>query len=349
MRALGENDMIFLVTHFWIWWMAGLALGAATALLLARRPERGALAGWLAWFGLAFLVGLPVATLHLLSGRAGLWLETGLALFVAFLVGAALGALAGGRSLREHEGWAVGLLPLALILVGANVFGGRSLEAELTRRAAAAVETLGGDPARIVVEGRDVELSRDASSAEAERKIALIAGVRRFILVEPPISAPPRVATAEPSTEDPPAPAETKKSPAAPPRPAEIEKIVSIEPGPNGQRGAEPASTSGVLDAASCQRAVATTLAESPIQFTRHAGIRRMSSGALEKISALLLRCPAARVEVRAYGEAGDARAERVTDYLARMGVERGRLSAAGLPANAGAPQGVEIVIGPRG
>ncbi|BGE87425.1 MULTISPECIES: hypothetical protein [Methylosinus] len=343
--------MIFLVTHFWVWWMAALAIGAATALLLARAPERGALAGWLAWFGLAVLAGLPVAALHLLSGRAGLWLETGLALFLAFLVGAALGALAGGRSLREHEGWAVGLLPLALIVVGANVVGGRSLEAELARRAVAAIETFGGDPARIVVEGRDLLLTRDASAAEAERKIAQIAGVRRLVVVEAPVSEAPRVATAEPSATDPaPAPAEAKKQPSAALRQAGPETSVSLDPGPNGQRGAESAATSsGILDAVSCQRAVATILTEYPIRFTRNAGIRRMSSGALEKISSLLQRCPAARVEVRAYGEAGNARAERVTEYLARMGVERGRLSATSSPENAEAPQGVEIVIGPRG
>ncbi|MBY6240561.1 hypothetical protein [Methylosinus sp. Sm6] len=342
--------MTYLVTHFWAWWMAALAIGAATALALARRPERGALAGWLAWFGLAFIVGLAVAVLHLLAGRAGLWLETGLALFAGFLAGAALGALAGGRSLREHEGWAVGLLPLALVFVGANLFAGRSLEAELQRQARAVVEKLGGDAARVEAAGRDVLLPRDAASrAEAEHGIAQIIGVRRILAADaPPADEEKRVASAEPPAQAP-TPADPKEPPARPTRPADeaIRGVVAK---------AEPAPPAGELDAAACHEAVAATLVEEPIRFTRSGvGIRRVSSGALDKVAALLKRCPAAAVEVRGLGDAADpgerkaagARAERVADYLGRMGVERGRLIAQGRPM-AGAEPGVELVVGHR-
>jgi outer membrane protein OmpA-like peptidoglycan-associated protein len=356
--------MTYLVTHFWAWWMAALAIGAATAFLLPRRPERGALAGWLAWFGLAFVVGLPVALLHLLAGRAGLWLETGFALFAGFLAGAALGALAGGRSLREHEGWAVGLLPLALIWVGAGVLGGRSLEADLKRQASAVVEKLGGDAAQIEVEGRDVRLPRDASRAEAERRIAQIAGVRR--IVESDASEAKRLAaddvaahadlapTAVPAAPAEPTPAAPKEAPLPPAR-AELEQSAASKP-ESDSRGAEPTARAGELDAAACHKAVAATLAEEPIRFARSgAGIRRVSSGALEKVTGLLKRCPTAAVEVRGLGDAADpgerslarARAERVADYLWRMGVDRGRLVAEGRPA-AGAEPGVELIVGPR-
>jgi outer membrane protein OmpA-like peptidoglycan-associated protein len=348
--------MTYLVTHFWAWWMSALVLGAATALIVARRPERGGLAGWLAWFGLAFLAGLPVAYLHLLSGRAGLWLETGLALFAGYIAGAALGALAAGRSLRDHEGWAAGLVPLALIWICAGVLGGRSLESDLERQASRVVEKLGGGPTRLEVAGRDVRLPLGPRSGdEAQRKIAQIGGVRRVVEVDAPTPAPQLDAPApEAAAAASPAPG---PAPPEPGRPAETGSVAPPEPKAAGKRAAvEVVPATGELDAAACQKAVAATLADEPIRFARNGvGVRRASSGALGKVIALLERCPTARVEVRGrsdradpHGKLARARAERVADYLWRMGLDRGRLEAAAALGTGGAAAGVELIVSPR-
>ncbi|WP_159725992.1 hypothetical protein [Methylosinus sp. Ce-a6] len=177
--------MTYLLTHFWAWGVSAFAVGLATALSIVRRPERGLVAGWLIWFALAFAAGLLVAALGLLPGRPAFWLETALMLLPAFLAGAALGALLGRHSLRDHEGWAIGLIPLALIWLGAGFLAGRSTERDLERKAASAVEKAGGDPAYLDVAGRDILLPRDAPDrAAAEEQIARIPGVRRVAEVD---------------------------------------------------------------------------------------------------------------------------------------------------------------------
>ncbi len=165
--------------HFWAWGASAFAVGVATALSIVRRSERGPVAGWLVWFVLAFAAGVPVAALGLLPGRSGFWLETALLLFPAFLAGAAAGALLGRHSLRDNEGWALGLVPLALIWLAAGFLAGRSTEQDLRRKAASAIEKIGGDPAYVDVAGRDVLLPRDAPNrAAAAEEIAHIPGVR---------------------------------------------------------------------------------------------------------------------------------------------------------------------------
>lgn len=171
--------------HFWAWGASAFAVGVATALSIARRSERGPVAGWLVWFVLAFAAGVPVAALGLLPGRSGFWLETALLLFPAFLAGAAAGALLGRHSLRDNEGWALGLVPLALIWLGAGFLAGRSTEQDLRRKAASAIEKIGGDPAYVDVAGRDVLLPRDAPNrAAAAEEIAHIPGVRGIAEVD---------------------------------------------------------------------------------------------------------------------------------------------------------------------
>lgn len=177
--------MIYLLTHFWAWCASAFAVGVATALSIVRRSERGPVAGWLVWFVLAFAAGVPVAALGLLPGRSGFWLETALLLFPAFLAGAAAGALLGRHSLRDNEGWALGLVPLALIWLGAGFLAGRSTEQDLRRKAASAIEKIGGDPAYVDVAGRDVLLPRDAPNrAAAAEEIAHIPGVRGIAEVD---------------------------------------------------------------------------------------------------------------------------------------------------------------------
>lgn len=344
--------IFYLVSHFWAWWLSAFAVGTATALSVGKRPERRRLAGWLAWFGLAFLAGLPVAYLQLLSGRPGFWLESGLALFAAFIAGAALGALIAGRSLRDHEAWAIGLVPLALLLWGAGALAGRTMEQDLERQAASAAERVGGDPHDLEVAGRDILLPSDAANRAASAKeIARIPGVRRVAEVArlPRSAAKSQeeaapVKRVSPSGETP-APAPLAEKPReAPPtaaKPAPPTPVVSEKTPPaESDRAKSDAALAalrptGELDAAACQAALSATLAQEPIQFRRNsASIRRVSTGVLEKVTLFLKRCPQAKVEVRGFDDVGERdnlarqRADRVVDYLIRMGVEPGRLAA---------------------
>jgi hypothetical protein len=445
--------MNYLLSNYWAWGLSAFAIGVATALSFHRRAERTAMAGWLAWFALAFVAGVPTSWLDLLPGRGALWLDTGLALFAGFLVGAIIGALIGRRSLREHEGWAIGLVPLALVWLGANLLTGRGLEQDLKRRVATAIEKVGGDPAYLDVSGRDVLLPRDAANRAAVLdELAQIPDIRQVTdvdgltggaakayentlvarraardsetaapssgggappaivpaPVEPPAAAepgsqakpkePPRVvgrpgaapergSAGEPATalSAPPANNRTNGQ-TAPDKEARAGKpdssrgeVGKVEPGRadagksdvgksdvgksdvgkseagkteagktettkgGDDRKSAPAETpaealasvapTGELDVAACQKAVAATLAQEPILFARSGGVRRASSGALEKVTGFLKRCPGAEVEVRVRSEGSGReardlardRTRRLAGYLERMGVEKRR------------------------
>lgn len=97
------------------WLIAALFLGVAAGALLHRWPEREGPVRWLAWTGLAALAGLFALALGAIQSPPGLYLATALAAFVAYLLGAAFGAMTAGGDLRAHDGWALGLLPLALL------------------------------------------------------------------------------------------------------------------------------------------------------------------------------------------------------------------------------------------
>jgi predicted flap endonuclease-1-like 5' DNA nuclease len=56
-------------------------------------PRRGWFEGWAKWGAAAFAIGLLVAILKLLPGRAGFWLETALFLFFVYIVGCFLGGV----------------------------------------------------------------------------------------------------------------------------------------------------------------------------------------------------------------------------------------------------------------
>lgn len=358
--------MIYLVTHFWAWGLSAFAVGVATSLSGGKRPRRGSLAAWLVWFGLAFVAGLAVAYLQLLTGRPGLWLEIGLAFFLAFVVGAALGAVIAGRSLRDHEAWALGLVPLALLFLGAVTLSGRTLELDIERKAATAAEEVGGDPKALEIAGRDVFLPSGAPNrADVAERIARIPGVRRIASVsaagsEEPVGAaesgaPPSPPAATPSPEP------RREEPATVAKPAPQPSAADVA-APAPGNGAKPDAVlaalpqTGELDAAGCRAALSATLSKEPIDF-RHgsASIRRVSTGTLEKVTLFLKRCPDAKVEARGFREAGEKddlarqRAERVVDYLIRMGVDPGRLASWKGKDAAGEKRTVEFVIEPRG
>ena len=98
---------------------------------------------------------------------------------------------------------------------------------------------------------------------------------------------------------------------------------------------------SGPLDAAACQAALNATLVLDKIDF-RAGGIkiRRASAYALDRLAALLQRCPEQKVEIGVHaGNGGDEeanqalsqrRADKVARYLINEGVAAARLTGVG-------------------
>lgn len=90
--------MLYDIAHFWVALLLAAALGVAVGWFTrSNEPRHGPVLvigrGWIFWGGVVFLVGLVLALLHALPDRPGLWLETALLLFVAYLVGCPLAAL----------------------------------------------------------------------------------------------------------------------------------------------------------------------------------------------------------------------------------------------------------------
>jgi len=85
--------MLFDLANYPVWLLAALAIGVVigwqTYLDAPRRYWRD---GWILWGALAFVIGVIIAVLKLLSGRYGLWLEITL-LISAFYIG---GCFVGG-------------------------------------------------------------------------------------------------------------------------------------------------------------------------------------------------------------------------------------------------------------
>jgi outer membrane protein OmpA-like peptidoglycan-associated protein len=97
------------------WLIAALFLGVSAGALLREWPGREGPLRWLAWTGLAALAGLLALAIGAVQSPPGLYLAAALAAYVAYVLGAAFGAMAAGGDLRAHDGWALGLLPLALL------------------------------------------------------------------------------------------------------------------------------------------------------------------------------------------------------------------------------------------
>ena len=171
--------MDYLLSHFGPWLAAIFAIGALTALLRRRAEADGGLSPWLAWGLLAFIIGLVVAGVRALQGRAGLWLDSGLAAYAAFLLGAAIGALGRGGHLREHREWALGLVPATLVWIGANAVEIPKIEASLKAAVETALMKAGAPSVAFLVEGRDVAFDRENPASEGLRPaVANLDGVR---------------------------------------------------------------------------------------------------------------------------------------------------------------------------
>jgi outer membrane protein OmpA-like peptidoglycan-associated protein len=345
--------MTYVLAHFWPWFLGAFAVGLATALFARQAEDEGKVARWLLWAGLAFAAGVAVAALNVLIGRNAIWLETALATFAIFLAGAWLGALVRGGGLREHKGWALGLVPAALLWIGANAFSAQDLETALKQKAGAVIAAAGGDPLNVDVSGRDVLLPNDVLPNDAADRAALVgklanvegvrlvSGVEKLTgeaaeLREKAMAAAVGAAVGSKAVEDAAASGaaagdksaaglDMKPRAAKPTAKADAAKKAAKKPGVDpllatadkakAVLAALPAS--GNLDAASCQSALSATVALEKIQFrTASATIRLASAYVLDKLAGVMKRCPDVKVEVGGHTDnVGD---DEVNDALSQ-------------------------------
>jgi outer membrane protein OmpA-like peptidoglycan-associated protein len=314
--------MLDFLAHLWPWLVACLAIGAAAATFLHGGTLRSRPARWLSWFGAAFVAGVTAVAVGAVEGVVSTAIEIALACFAAFLLGAALAALRRG-TLEDHERWAVGLLPVALLWWGAVEIGAPAYEAYVQKRIAALAQDAGVDPAGFGVSGRDVT----APSAVADKpalmaEIAATPGVRRVIVAQTAAPAAPETTPDRTATIAPPPPDSDPE-----PTPAALH--------------------AGELDATACQRALDETAASEPVAFRpARTTIDRRAALALDKAVEVIRRCPQATIEVRGHADAGASneglarrRALAAERYLRREGVAGRRLVAVGCCAGAQEPR----------
>jgi outer membrane protein OmpA-like peptidoglycan-associated protein len=409
--------MTYIISHFWLWLLPIFIAGIATAILTRQAEAKGKVAPWLIWCGLAFAAGALTALLNVLLGRAGVWLETALASFMAYMLGAGAGALLRKRDLAEHKGWALGLIPAALLWFAGNVFGTPNIEADLKQSVGAAIRDARENARNFRVVGRDVFLPNDVADREAlAATIRKIDGVRAVIETERTLAETPALRIAEQAADAGKDAAETGKKavetgwadagkaahdvatkaadageeaatatekaieagakavtgwadsgkiaqnaatkPANTGNDAEKAAVHAGKAVANQSKTAAPAASaaekaaaaksalktlpaSGPLDAAACQAALNATLVLDKIDFrSGSVKIGRASAYVLDRLVALLQRCPEQKVEIGVHAdtvgddEANQAlsqrRADKVARYLINEGVAAARLTGVG-------------------
>jgi len=186
--------MTYIISHFWLWLLPIFIAGTATAILTRQAEAKGKVAAWLIWCGLAFAAGALTALLNVLLGRAGVWLETALASFAVYMLGAGAGAILRKGDPSEHKGWALGLIPAALLWFAGNLFGTPEIEADLKQSVGAAIKDAQESAGNFRVVGRDVLLPNDVADRTAlAETIGKVEGVRLVIgtkkdLAETPVA-----------------------------------------------------------------------------------------------------------------------------------------------------------------
>jgi hypothetical protein len=84
--------MLFDLASYPVWLGAALAIGVVIGWqTYSDAPRRYWRDGWILWGALAFVIGVIIAVLKLLSGRYGLWLEITLLISAFYIVGCFVG------------------------------------------------------------------------------------------------------------------------------------------------------------------------------------------------------------------------------------------------------------------
>ncbi len=155
--------MFYDIVSFPVWLLVAALVGAVVGwMTYSDAPRRGWFAGWAGWGAAAFVIGVIVAMLKLLPGRAGLWLEIALLMALLYIVGCFLGGMlkslmAAPEPRRVTEDAAVAVTDADRQAALAK--------AELDRLAAETAATVEADRQADIARA---ELDRQASAVKAE-------------------------------------------------------------------------------------------------------------------------------------------------------------------------------------
>src|ERR1700761_1400034 len=141
--------MVYDIVSFPVWLLAAALVGAIVGwMTYSDAPRRGWFAGWVGWGAAAFVIGVIVAALKLLPGRAGLWLEIALLMALIYIVCCFLG----------------GMLKSLMLAPEPRVTGDAAVETDADRQAALAK----AESDRLAAEtAATVEADRQADIAKA--------------------------------------------------------------------------------------------------------------------------------------------------------------------------------------
>jgi hypothetical protein len=96
--------MIFLATFHWSWLLLASLLGFAMGWIAVVHRGDGVSKSLAGWLGALVAVLLATSLAHLVPGRPGYWLDLGLMIFAAYLVGCTVGSLLRDRVLPGPGG-----------------------------------------------------------------------------------------------------------------------------------------------------------------------------------------------------------------------------------------------------
>jgi len=84
--------MIFLASFLWTWLLSALLFGLAMGWIAVVQHGDGVSKPLVRWLAALAAALVAVALAHVIPGRPGYWLDLGLMLFAAYLVGCAIGS-----------------------------------------------------------------------------------------------------------------------------------------------------------------------------------------------------------------------------------------------------------------
>jgi predicted flap endonuclease-1-like 5' DNA nuclease len=135
--------MFYDIASFSGWLTIALVIGGATGWATWSDASRdGWFVGWAKWAAIAFIVGILVAILKILPGRAGLWLELALLMAMFYVAGCFIGGWLHGLFGARESAPAIAPAPVAAATV--EIFGSAP-ESYPGARPAHAAASLGAD------------------------------------------------------------------------------------------------------------------------------------------------------------------------------------------------------------
>jgi hypothetical protein len=93
---------MYLATFYWGWLLASLLLGFAMGWIAVVHRGQGVSKVTARWLAVLVAVLLAVALARVVPGRFGYWLDLGLLLFAAYLLGCAVGSWLRDRVIARH-------------------------------------------------------------------------------------------------------------------------------------------------------------------------------------------------------------------------------------------------------